>query len=172
MARKNQFLHSVIYMSELVAFSQCEAVSSYQEDCSRRPLSEHGCRRLIAMTEAGEANSAQRNGRGDLIESHVTHAWSHRKAEDESKIEELEVARAELEEKLRLSEAKKAKLEQRVSALAKQNAALAKGGQATTKEGLDAVKAQLKGYSKGMEVRQTSGTCLKLLQNGHWQHCR
>jgi hypothetical protein len=52
-----------------------------------------------------------------------------RKAEDESKIEELEVARAELEEALRLSEAKKMKLEQRVSALAKQNAALAKGGQ-------------------------------------------
>ena len=52
-----------------------------------------------------------------------------RKAEDESKIEELEVARAELEEALRLSEAKKMKLEQRVSALSKQNAALAKGGQ-------------------------------------------
>ncbi len=75
-----------------------------------------------------------------------------RRAEDESKIEELEVARTELEEKLRLSEAKKMKLEQRVNVLSKQNAALAKGGQATTKEGLDAVNAQLKGYSKGMEV--------------------
>ena len=75
-----------------------------------------------------------------------------RKAEDERRVEELEVARAELEERLRQSEARRAKLEQRVAALGKQNAALAKGGQATTKEGLDAVKAQLKGYSKGMEV--------------------
>jgi predicted nuclease with TOPRIM domain len=51
-----------------------------------------------------------------------------RKAEDESKIESLEVARSALEEKLRLAEAKKMKLEQRVSALTKQNAALAKSG--------------------------------------------
>ncbi len=50
----------------------------------------------------------------------------HRKAEDESKIESLEVARTALEEKLRLVEAKKMKLEQRVSALTKQNASLAK----------------------------------------------
>ena len=51
-----------------------------------------------------------------------------RKAEDESKIESLEVARSSLEEKLHLAEAKRMKLEQRVSALTKQNAALAKGG--------------------------------------------
>ncbi len=51
-----------------------------------------------------------------------------RKAEDESKIESLEVARSSLEEKLHLAEARKMKLEQRVSALTKQNAALARAG--------------------------------------------
>jgi hypothetical protein len=54
---------------------------------------------------------------------------SCRKAEDESKIEGLEVARVELEEKLRLAEAKKMKLEQKVNALLKQNQALARSGQ-------------------------------------------
>lgn len=67
-------------------------------------------------------------------------------------MEELEVAKSELEERLHVSDARRMKLEARVAALTKQNAALAKGGSGTTREGLDTVKAQLKGYSKGVEV--------------------
>ena len=94
---------------------------------------------------------------------------SCRKAEDESRIEELEVARSELEEKLHLSDARRMELEARVAALTKQNAGLARSGNAGggsgggTREGLDTVKAQLKGYTKGVEVSAgrhvTSRTC-------------
>jgi hypothetical protein len=65
------------------------------------------------------------------------------------------VAKSELEEKLHLSDARRMKLEARVAALTKQNAALARSGAASggTREGLDTVKAQLKGYTKGVEVR-------------------
>ena len=92
-----------------------------------------------------------------------------RRAEDESRVEGLEVAKAELEERLHVAEARRVKLEARVAALTKQNAALAKqqapsSGESSSsggsrglatgglKEGLETVKAQLKGYTKGVQV--------------------
>ena len=71
-------------------------------------------------------------------------------------MEALEVAGSELEERLRASDAWRVKLEARVAALTKQNAALARGAPGATREGLDTVKAQLKGYSKGVEVGPVS----------------
>ena len=89
------------------------------------------------------------------------------------------MARAELEERLRLADARRVKLETRVAALTKQNAALARaqqGGAASSsssgegglREGLDTVKAQLKGYTKGVQVRRPAAGLLAIPGAGSW----
>lgn len=97
------------------------------------------------------------------------HACMHRKAEDESRIESLEVARTALEEKLRLVEAKKMKLEQRVSALTKQNASLAKAASQPVPSLLSHTNPCCQVLGCTLTSRSVYTCACKLLSHS-WQH--